>query len=254
MPVEHTEGGYAYLPSLGFASAGVVSLPGSTIVRAAFAGPVALEAGFELLEQHLVRAGRPIAALCGVEVRMPAVLPWPEFEDFNQRYLAPLERWGLLRDGAPPLTRTNVVPGPHVPAGGAVAAFTYTAPGGDEAGPGFTISGTPEIPAGGAYPADVLLPGDTSEAALRRKTVCAVDAVATRIGELGTVWDASCDVHLYTRFPVIEGLGREAIEQGLGVRPAHGVIWHDVDPPVPLLELEVDVRRYGRQLLLAGAG
>ena len=45
MPIEHLKGGYAYVPALPFASAGVVALPGMSLARAVFAEPRPLRAG-----------------------------------------------------------------------------------------------------------------------------------------------------------------------------------------------------------------
>jgi hypothetical protein len=33
--------------------------------------------------------------------------------------------------------------------------------------------------------------------------------------------------------------------------PIHGITWHDAAPPVDLLELEVDVRQYEREITVA---
>src|SRR5580658_9087084 len=105
---ENAEGGFVFIPALSFASAGVVSMPGMGIERVAFAKPQVLQQGIEAMRRHLDRIGRPAAALCGVELRMPAVLDWDGFERFNIDYLARLEACGLARGGPPPFARTNV--------------------------------------------------------------------------------------------------------------------------------------------------
>src|SRR5829696_2575590 len=110
MPVENHEGGYAYDPGLRFACNGVAALPGMTIERGVLTQPQPFEQGFATVQRHLDEVGRPLDALCGVELRLPATLPLEDFVTFNDRYLAQLEGWGLLRDGTSPLTRTNVSP------------------------------------------------------------------------------------------------------------------------------------------------
>jgi hypothetical protein len=36
-----------------------------------------------------------------------------------------------------------------------------------------------------------------------------------------------------------------------GIVPVHGITWHDAAPPIDLLELEIDVRRYGQEITVA---
>jgi len=242
MLIENHAGGYAYIPSLGFASAGVVSLPGMTIVHALFREPLPLRQGFEAVRRHMDLVGRPLVALCGFELRMPAVLDWTGFDMFNAPYVAQLESWGLLRDGAPPLTRTNVVPTSNSLQEDAVAAFSYTIQTPDDP-KAFIISGAPEMIAGAAPPDNIYRRGETSEAALIDKTRCATAAVRERIDELGTVWDNACAVRLYSRWPLALPLQRQVLAEA-GLNPTHGVIWLDTEPPVFELELEIDVRRY----------
>jgi hypothetical protein len=247
MLTEHTEGGYAYIPSLAFASAGVVALPGKSIVRAAFAEPLPLEQAFSAVERHLDAVGRPLVSLCGFELRMPRVLEFGAFQAFNARYKEQLERWGLLRHGAPPSTRTNVVPVAGV-AADSMHAFSYTV-GEPGAASAFIISGIPEIPAGGRYPDDILLRGERAEKARLEKLRCAVDAVQSFVRQIGASWTSAASVRLYATWPAGSALRARLAEDGID--PHHGIIWYDADPPVPEIELEIDVRRHGTDLTLA---
>jgi hypothetical protein len=72
--------------------------------------PVSVSTGLDLVRRELDRARRPLVALCGLELRLPKSLTMPQFEEFNGWYLERLGEWGLLRDGVPPLARTNVAP------------------------------------------------------------------------------------------------------------------------------------------------
>lgn len=160
MRIDHASGGYAFTPSdLRFASGGVVALPGMAIDHATFTDVVPLQEGFELVRQHLDRVGRPLTALCGFELRIPAALPWGQFGSFNERYFDRLRSWNLLRDdGSSPLARYS---------------------------------------------------GHDIAHAVKRRLLAAV-----------------------------------------GVTPTHGLVWHDAAPPVLDVELEIDVRRSHRELIL----
>ena len=80
------------------------------------------------------------------------------------------------------------------------------------------------------------------------RSTCAVDGVARRIQELGAVWDDSSSVHLYSQRPMTTMLRDVLAERGL--RPTHGILWHDAAAPVFELELEVDVRHYECEIVL----
>jgi hypothetical protein len=248
-PIVHESGGYCYIPSLPFASAGVASLPGMAIVRGIFAEPQPLDRALDATERHLAGIGRRIDAVCGVELRMPEVLTWSQFEGFNTAYVHELEQRGLLRQGAPPFTRTNVVPAGSVAVHG-VVALSYTVEA-DRSQPGFVISGTPEMTPGAAYPDNILRRGDTSREALLDKARCAVKAVQARIKQLGVTWDDACRVHLYSRWQLALDLRRLVLAR-IGVDPVDGIVVHDSEPPVFELELEVDVRSYISEVAIAG--
>jgi enamine deaminase RidA (YjgF/YER057c/UK114 family) len=250
MPVENLEGGYAYVPALPFASAGVVALPGMSLVRAVFAEPRPLRAAFAAVERHLESAHRPLMALCGFEFRMPKVLSVEGFVAFNARYVAQLKTWDLVADAPPTLSRTNVVPRGTALSEDAVYAFSYTIQEREDSQT-FVISGAPElIPGESSSDFRILRRGESSEEALREKTRCVVSNVRRVIDALGASWDAACSVHLYSRWPLERELRRAISAEPGGVTPAHGIVCHDADPPVLDLELEVDVRRYRRELML----
>jgi hypothetical protein len=248
MTMTNEEGGYAYSPGLRFASNGVVALPGTTIDRGRFSHALPLESGFDAVREHLERQGRPIAALCGLELRLPGTLPPDGFRAFNDRYLQQLDTWGLLREGVSPLTRTNVSPAASAPTEPAVLAFSYTAPG-TTAAPCFAISGIAELPLAGEYPDGIVRRGESSEDAMVEKAHCVVSVTNGHIESLGLRWEADADVHLYTARPAVHQIVRRALAEQ-GIAPVNGVIWHDAAPPVSELELEIDVRRYSRELRL----
>lgn len=248
--VVHDEGGYLYLPSsLRFASAGVAGRAGYAIERGVLHHPVALPAGLQVVAGHLERLGRPMSALCGLELRMPGVLDPSGFREFNAAYLAALEPWGLAVHGVPPLARTNVVPvEAPIPATGLLVACSYTVE--NDSGPtSFVLSGVPELPEVYTYPDDIVRRGDTSRDGLVDKARCVVDRLVAYTEQLDARWDAGASVHLYTRHPAAVVLEQELLEPR-HLAPRMGLVWHDAAPPVTELELEIDVRRYRAEVLV----
>jgi hypothetical protein len=99
-------------------------------------------------------------------------------------------------------------------------------------------------------PQDVIRLGETSADALLEKLRFVIGAVANRVAALGAQWDNAVAVHLYAAHDLTFPLVREVLS-GRGIIPVNGITWHDAAPPVALLELEVDVRRYGREITVA---
>jgi hypothetical protein len=241
-------GTHVYTPGLRFAAAAVLAQPGFTVERAVLGNPMALPGGYRTIEAHLDRIGRPITALCGLELRMPASLPPEGFAAFNDDYIARLGDWGLVVDGVPPLTRTNVCPrGERLHASG-LLAFSYTVER-DGRAPSFVVSGVADMPRGGRYPEDVIRRGESTSDALREKALGIIEQVNECVRELGVEWDSSASVHLYSLHDVAYTVVTELLPK-VGVRPSHGVIWHDTAPPTVELELELDVRAYDREVFV----
>lgn len=248
MRIDHSLGGYAFTPSdLRFASGGVVALPGMAIEHATFPAAVPLQEGFELVHRHLQRVGRPLTALCGFELRVPEALPWGQFSNFNELYFAQLATWNLLRDdGTSPLARTNVAPLVDAPAEAGVLAFSYTTEA-DDAEATFVVSGVAELMRPYRIPADLVRPGETTAEALLDKARSVINVVGAQLEALGVAWGNSASVHLYSGHDIAHAVKRQLLA-AVGVNPECGVVWHDTAPPVLGLELEIDVRRYHREL------
>jgi hypothetical protein len=247
--LEATGGGYEFIPGQSFASNGVVASPGVTIHRAVFAEPLPLPEGYDAVRKYLDGVGRPLSALCGFDLLLPAARSLEDFLAFNGGYLAQLDAWNLLRDGSSPLARTNVAPVSGAPLRPAVRAFSYTIDG-DSAVTTFVVSGVAEVPDNPTGPQDVVRLGETSADALLEKLGFVVGAVVDRVAALGAQWDNAVAVHLYSAHDVAFPLVREVLARR-GIVPVHGIAWHDAAPPLDLLELEVDVRRYGRETTAA---
>lgn len=244
-PFHNERGGYRYLGGHRFCSNGVASEAGHAIEHAAFGRPVGFEKGFDAVRRHLGLVGRPLEALCGFDLRIPASLTLDGFRAFNGHYLEQLRDLGLLVGDSSPLARTNVAPTANILHGlgdGAIVGFSYTVP--DDSAPAcFVISGVADVPDGAVYPDDVTRRGEVTDDALLEKLRQVVGDVAARIRALGEAWDSSASVHLYSGHSLTEVLVRDVLPS-LRILPTHGVRWHDSLPPATELELEVDVRRY----------
>src|SRR3712207_2451989 len=112
MLVDVSDGGYRFLPGGTAYSSGVVAQPGFAVVHAVLRAPLPYAEGFALAKRHLAGIGRPLAALCAVELRVREPLSFDGFAEFNQEYVALLRAEGLLIDDKSPLARTNVAQEP----------------------------------------------------------------------------------------------------------------------------------------------
>jgi hypothetical protein len=241
-------GGYNYLPGLVFASQAVVAQPGMVIERACFPVCLPLAAGFAAVQASLERFERPLAALCGFDLRLPAARRLEDFVAFNGEYLEQLRSWELLDGNDSPLARTNVAPVRGGVSEPGVLGFSYTVEG-HSSSPTFVVSGVPEVPDDASGPDDIVRLGESSPNAIREKLEFVITMLKARLTALGVHWDDDALVQLYTAHDaasaVIEILSRE------GINPVFGLTWHEAAPPVDLLELEIDVRRYARETLLS---
>jgi hypothetical protein len=241
-------GDYGYLPGLVFASQAVIANPGWAIERASFPASLPLADGFAAVRAALERLDRPLSALCGFDLRLPAARRLEDFLAFNGEYLEQLRSWELLDGDESPLARTNVAPiRGGVPEPG-VLGFSYTVER-DSPARTFVVSGVPEVPDDVAGPDDVIRSGETSPDALEEKLVFVTEMLKGRFHALGIEWENDASVHLYTAHDIASALIEILDRQG--INPVFGLTWHEAAPPVDLLELEIDVRRYARETLIA---
>jgi len=220
-------GGFRFLPTDGPFSQGVAAEPGFQIVRVRAPRHTPLEDGFRLVEETLERAGRPLAALCAMELRIPRPLTAEGFNEFNQGYIQQHERWGLRVEGHLPAARTNVAPELEPPPGPSLHAFCHTIE--DQGRPTFVISGAPEPPG--------------TEGGLGAYWDAMAGIMEERMGALQVSWEDVNDVQFYGTVSA-----HETFAQARQLMPAarHGVRWFLSRPPVEGLELELDVRGLAR--------
>jgi hypothetical protein len=224
-------GGFRFLPTDGPFSAGVAADPGYQIVRARAPRYTSLTEGFRMVEKFLEAEGRPLAALCAMELRIPKPLSREGFDEFNVGYVAQLRRWGLPVEGRQPAARTNVAPEIEPPEQPSMHAFCYTVEGvgGRDT---FVISGAPEPPGTkGGLPAFWAAIAHTLE---------------ERMHALGLKWADATETQFYgTRADHELFASQDLARFEELVRP--GLRWFFARPPVDFLKLEIDVRGLARE-------
>jgi len=236
--IEFADGGYAFLKGVYPYSQGVVARPGFAIEHARFTQPLPLALGFAAIESHLAALGRPRSALCAAELRSPRPFSFDGFGEFNRRYVAVLEDWGIFRAGLNPVARSNVAPEIDAPAEPSFHAFCYTVAA-TPAATSFVVAGSGEWPEGGRFPEDIVARGDTSPAGLRAKARWVLDMMEQRLRGLGAGWAAVSATQVYTVHDLHPFLGDEIVARGAA--PA-GLTWHFCRPPISGLEYEMDAR------------
>ena len=233
-------GGYRYVRGPFQYSGGVAAEPGFAIHRVRFRRPVALEEGCTQIQAHLDAIDRPPTALCACELRSPGQFSAQGFVDFNRRYVAILERWGIVIGDENPVARSNVCPQLDAPSEPSVHAFSYTVPAGTDGHPTFVIAGSAEVREGAEpYEERFIRRGDTSAAALREKARQVLANMETRMAALGAAWRDATATHVYTVHDLHPFLADEIVARGTA---ASGLTWVYARPPVIGLDFEMDVR------------
>ena len=242
--VEAADSGYRFMPGVSQYSCGISALPGFSIERVRFFEPVPLKAGFAGIAEILTAAGRPLTAFGACELRSPAPFTEEGFKAFNEIYIKTLIEWGVMRDGANPVARSNVCPKIDPPNEPCFHAFSYTVPAKD-APTSFVVAGSGESVEGKAnYRDHIVAFGDTSPAGMLAKAKSVLDEMERRMSAFGGTWKDTTAVQLYTvhdAYPVLESeLGRRGAFR-------NGLTWHFDRPPVVGLDYEMDCRRVHRE-------
>jgi hypothetical protein len=232
-------GGYSYIPGVFQYSAGVAALPGFHIERVRFSRLVPLREGFTLAARIIEAAGRPLTAFCACELRSPAPLTEESFKAFNEGYVSMLVDWGVMKDGANPVARSNVCPDIDPPAEPSFHAFAFTTDAA-YASPSFVIAGSGEAPEGMEnYRNYIVCRGDLSPEGLRGKARWVLGEMKRRMVAFDMSWQRTTAVQLYTVHDVYPFLRDELVRRGAA---RHGVTWHFDRPPIVEIEYEMDCR------------
>jgi hypothetical protein len=251
MMLDNPRGNYQFVRGYGAPfSSGALANPGFEIVHASFKPLARLADGYGLIERHLREAGRPIHALCGIELRIPAALTPAGFDEFNRPYIERLTAWGVMVDGLNPVARTNVAPAVSELSEPSIYGFYYTVPAAGAARPGFVLAGVPEVVSREGAKREVVAAGDISLEGLRRKNACILATLGRLFGEMNIGWGEASAVNLYTVHDM-HPLFASQLLPALGAAANRGVRWHYARPPVIGLELEIDGYAARQELVLA---
>lgn len=210
----------------------MVADEGHDLVHARFARPIALGAGLEAAARHVASAGRPVLAIAGFELRIPEPLTQAGFDSFNRDYVARLKQLGLEVDGLMPAARTNVAPVAARVTEPSIYAVSYTVPT-QRAAKAYVLAGAPEEE-----------PGDAAG-----MLESMVRVLSARLEEIGAAWSDATAIQLYGVEDVQSLLVEKVLERA-GQAAVHGIHWFPSWPPIVGLNLEIDVRSAGLELVL----
>lgn len=243
--LEVKDGGFFFLKGGLAYSQGVVAAPGFTIEHYRFQQPMPVEQGFRYIKTFIQNLGRPLSALCAVELRSPKPLLIDGFKEFNRVYAAVLNDWGLVNDGVNAVARSNVAPVIDPPQEPGFHAFALTMPA-KEKRKSFVVAGSSEWPEGGRFPEDIVRYGETSAQALLEKARYVLAAMERRMEILGVRWTAASMVQSYSAHDLFDFLTREVVRRVSG----GGIVMHYCYPPVAGWEYEMDVKDVSRTEIL----
>ena len=233
--VRNDEGNYRFIALDGRPfSGGAVADPGYDIVHARFVRPVPLEHGLETAKRMVARAGRPVLALAGFELRIPAPMTAPAFATFNEGYIERLRGLGLHFDALMPAARTNVaIVSPDV-IEPSLYALSYTIPRADGRDRrDFVLSGMPEE-----------TPGD-----LETMLDSIMKALLERMSAIEVSWGDVTAIQIYG-LEITTAAIEDRVLKRAGRTAVLGIHWFPSLPPIDSLTLEVDVRGAATELWL----
>jgi len=249
MLIDQPDGNFTFIKSSGPFSSGCRAQPGYEVAHATFHPLPALEKGYDLIARHLQQLGRPIQALCGMELRIPQPLSPQGFAEFNEPYVQRIADWGVLVDGLNPTARTNVALAVHPVAEPSLYGFSYTVPT-DHDRPSFMLSGAAEIQRS-EKGTEIVSRGDVSPQGLSQKTQAVLEVLTDRLQEFSLAWTDVTAVELYTVHNVYPLLETEILP-GLASGGHHGLRWHYARPPVTEVEVEMGAQGLYQELVLPG--
>ena len=247
MLVENKRGNYFFLRGIAPYSAAVVAAPGFEVVHVRLPHYFHLREGLAAVEAHLVRVGRPMTAMCAMELRSPKPFTFAGFNEFNAGYVDILKKLNLIVDGMNPIARTNVAPAVNPPDAPSLYGFSYTIPSGTKRKT-FVVAGAGELPEGSLDPKDVVRRGESSTAAIQEKARFVMGLMEGRLKGLGVGWNDVTVSEIYTVHEIRPFLEKELLQhmEGGGI---HGLTWHFSRPPIESIEYEMDLRGCVTELL-----
>lgn len=264
--VDNLAGGYRFIPGIPAFSEGAVAMPGFAVVHVRFDRLVPLDESYALVERELQSAGRPMQALCGMELRIERPYTVPEFRALNAGYIAVLrDKWKLFVNGVNPVPRCNLALTVDKATGPSLYGFSYTVPS-KAAFKTFVTAGINDgvlvygpntfrqIAAGETLTraADAPADGDLREANTRLRLEFILDITGKRLDHLGVTWADATQVELY----VARSLGdawEKVVLPRVGGSGQKGIRWHYGLPPFQGPQVEIDVRGFTQEKILRAA-
>lgn len=246
--IDNPKGGYRFLKGGGPFSSGCRAAPGYEIVHAVFPALQPLDDGYRLIEEHLRSLGRPMQALCGIELRIPEPLSIEGFNDFNGPYIEKLKAWDILLDGMNPVARTNVALQRNRASEPSVYGFSYTVES-DQSEPTLITAGAGELKSSKLADSEIVRLGDTSEEGFREKVEMVLNTMSKRLAGMDAGWPQVTAVDIYTAHPV-EAFIESTILPHMNRADRSGLRWFFARPPVIGIDYEMDVRVVRQEIVL----
>jgi hypothetical protein len=261
--VENAAGGYRFIPGILAFSEGAVAQPGFAVAHVRFDRFVRLDDCYALVERELQSAGRPMQALCGMELRIERPYSVPEFRALNAGYVGVLrDKWKLFVGGVNPVPRCNLALTIDKAIGPSLYGFSYTVPAAvsyktfvtagindgvlvygentfRQIAAGETLVRVPDAPAD----------GDLGEANTRRRLEFILDLTGKRLEQLGVSWSDATQVELYVARPLGDAFEKTVLPR-VGGSGQKGIRWHYGLPPFLGPQVEIDVRGFSQEKIL----
>lgn len=247
--IPHPTAGYGFLSGIDAYSSGVAALEGHELVHATLETPLPWRKAFEAIAAFLDERGRPLQSLCGIELRSPAPMSFPEFSHFNGGYHELVGTLGLLVDGHNPIARTNVAPQYGPPAIVVTHGFTFSDTAQGDTRHTFVTAGAGELIEDELNRRAVVRAGERSPEAMAEKARHVLSTMRSRIEGLGAAWRDATTINVYTTTDPAH-VTKVAIVPNVGPAVARGVHWYPSAPPVDTLDYEMDVRGVRSELVV----
>jgi hypothetical protein len=248
MLIDNPKGGFRFVKGIGPFSSGAIANDGFEIVHAQAFPLLKLDDGYGVIEKYMREAGRPMNAICGMELRIPKPLTPAGFNEFNQGYLKHLAGWDVQIDGNNPIARTNVAIAIAPVAEPALFGFYYTVPSSTRTKT-FVLAGAGEVKSMSAGKLEIVAGTDVSASGLIQKTQFVLDRLGEHLAEMKLTWADATAVNLYTVHDAYLVFA-STILPAIGLAAQRGITWHYTRPPIDAMQLEIDAHATLREVLI----
>jgi hypothetical protein len=248
MLIDNPKGGFSFVKGIGPFSSGAIANDGFEIVHAQAVPLIKLDDGYGVIEKYMREAGRPMNAVCGMELRIPTPLTPAGFNEFNQGYLKHLAGWDVQIDGNNPIARTNVAIAIAPVAEPALFGFYYTVPSSTRTKT-FVLAGAGEVKSMSAGKLEIVAGTDVSASGLTQKTKFVLDRLGEHLAEMKLTWADATAVNLYTVHDAYLVFA-STILPAIGLAAQRGITWHYTRPPIDAMQLEIDAHAVMREVVI----